>query len=252
MCTTFSQKYLNVATTPTSFQFHYEATEWGLLLWRDGGSAPGARCVCCAAVLTQLGAGECEALTGHWWRAAVGAQSSVKCVCSSGRGEHNTGLPPHRGKHVPGSLPHVAAALGLLFWRGFFKKKKTISSITCLPFSFFFYIGFITTARCYDLMSHMRFSYSSFNYQECIIRLCPACFWVSQFWSGIWAERLSGCGTVYCSTDGSIRWKCDPPWVPHSEAQCPGDFPTYWSVGIKRLHWLHAMQNTARNQFQKD
>lgn len=55
-------------------------------------------------------AGECEALTGRWWRAAVGAQSPVKCVCSS---EHNTGLPPHRGKHVP-APDHCCMSLLLL------------------------------------------------------------------------------------------------------------------------------------------
>lgn len=44
-------------------------------------------------------AGEIEALTGRCGRAAVGAQSSVKCVCGN---EHNTGLPAHRGKHAGG------------------------------------------------------------------------------------------------------------------------------------------------------
>lgn len=36
----------------------------------------------------------------------------------------------------------------------------------------------------------------------------------------------------YCSKDRSIQGKCDPPWVPHSEAQCPGEIPKYSSQGM--------------------
>lgn len=82
------------------------------------GRRPGPRCavaVRCGGV-DVAGAGECEALTGRWWRAAVGAQSSVKCVCSS---EHNTGLPSHRGKHVP-ALDHCCMWLFHIYWRFFF------------------------------------------------------------------------------------------------------------------------------------
>lgn len=63
------------------------------------GQHPGPRCsvvvVCGGGDADE--AGECEALTGRWGRAADGALSSVKCVCSS---DNNTGLPSHRGKHV--------------------------------------------------------------------------------------------------------------------------------------------------------
>lgn len=44
----------------------------------------------------RLDAGECEALTGRWWSAAV-AKSSVKCVCVC-MSEHNAGLPSQRGE----------------------------------------------------------------------------------------------------------------------------------------------------------
>lgn len=88
------QTWLNLATTPSSFQRHEVA-----------GSSPGSYCegpvpvpVPCAA-FDASEAGEVEALTGRCGRAAVGVQSSVKCVCGS---EHNTGLPAHRGKQAGG------------------------------------------------------------------------------------------------------------------------------------------------------
>ena len=46
-------------------------------------------------------------LTGRWWGAAVCAQSSVKCVCSS---DHNAGLPSDTGKRVP-ALNHCCVCL---------------------------------------------------------------------------------------------------------------------------------------------
>ncbi|KAI9533739.1 hypothetical protein NQZ68_019820 [Dissostichus eleginoides] len=67
-----------------------------MLAFTVKGRRPSPRCsvlVLCGGV-DAAEAGEGEALTGHWWRAAVGAHSSVKCVCSS---QHNTGLPSHRG-----------------------------------------------------------------------------------------------------------------------------------------------------------
>lgn len=158
--------------------------------------------------------------TGGEQPSAHRAQWSVSAAAAAA--EASTTLDYHHTE-VSMFLDHCRMwlLLGLLFWRGSFFKLSAVLH----AYLFLFYIGFITTAWCYNLMSHLRFSSSSFNHQVCIIRLYPAYFWVSQFWFGISAEKLSGCGTVYCSTDGSIRWKCDPPWVPHSEAQCPGDFP---------------------------
>lgn len=80
---------------------------------------PSPRCsvaVLCGGV-DAAEAGECEALTGRWWREAVGARSPVKCVCSS---EHNTGLPSQRGKHVPAQdycCMSLLPRLFIFFWK---------------------------------------------------------------------------------------------------------------------------------------
>lgn len=88
------------------FQFHYEATESMLLLWRGGGSAPGARRLCCAAVLTQP---RPLTLRVKRWQDAAGEQPSAHTAQRSVSAAASTTLDNQRTE-VSLSLLRITAA----------------------------------------------------------------------------------------------------------------------------------------------
>lgn len=117
---------------------------------------------------------EREALTGRCLRAAVGAQSSVKCVC---RGQCNTGLSGHRGKHC---LDHCRDSLLHTFYLCYYTVPRTTRFILFRRIS----SGFQQTW----LDSNV---YMSQSQQQC-----------------------SDSGTVAID---SFRGRCDLPSVPHCD-----------------------------------